>query len=126
LRPSHVCFICGTLPTGTLIVCISNFFPPKENHNEGRLRFDDDHDHICYRFAQVQIFGGKSNVFKSLHRLDYERFVFFLSFLLHRTFTSGYLCTIALILFIHVGFLEYLSFKQFKLIVKIESEVTIP
>jgi hypothetical protein len=36
---------------------------------------------------------------------------------------------IALILFIHVGFLEYLSFKQFKLIVKmtrIESEVTIP
>jgi hypothetical protein len=51
---------------------------------------------------------------------------FFLSFLLHRTFTSGYLCTIALILFIHVGFLEYLSFKQFKLIVKIESEVTIP
>jgi hypothetical protein len=43
--------------------------------------------------------------------------------------TSGYLCTIALILFIHVGFLEYLSFKQFKLIVKmtrIESGVTIP
>jgi hypothetical protein len=28
------------------------------------------------------------------------------------------LSTIALILFIHVGFLEYLSFKQFKLIVK--------
>jgi hypothetical protein len=39
------------------------------------------------------------------------------------------ICTIALILFIHVGFLEYLSFKQFKLIVKmtrIESGVTIP
>jgi hypothetical protein len=37
--------------------------------------------------------------------------------------------TIALILFIHVGFLEYMSFKQFKLIVKmtrIESGVTIP
>jgi hypothetical protein len=36
---------------------------------------------------------------------------------------------IAVILFIHVGFLEYLSFKQFKLIVKmtrIESVVTIP
>jgi hypothetical protein len=52
-----------------------------------------------------------------------------LSFLLHRTFTSRYLCTIALILFIHVGFLEYLSCKQFKLIVKmtrIESGVTIP
>jgi preprotein translocase subunit SecE len=52
-----------------------------------------------------------------------------LSFLLHRTFTSGYLCTIALILFIHFGFLEYLSFKQFKLIVemtRIESGVTIP
>jgi hypothetical protein len=35
----------------------------------------------------------------------------------------------ALILFIHVGFLEYLSFKQFKLIVKltrIESGITIP
>jgi hypothetical protein len=41
-------------------------FPPKENHNVGLLRFYDDHDHICYRFAQVQIFGGKSNVFKSL------------------------------------------------------------
>jgi hypothetical protein len=53
----------------------------------------------------------------------------YFSFLLHRTFTSGYLCTIALILFIHVRFLEYLSFKQFKLIVKmtrIESGVTIP
>jgi hypothetical protein len=52
-----------------------------------------------------------------------------LSFLLHRTFTSGYLCTIALILFIHVEFLEYLSFKQFKLIVemtRIESGVRIP
>jgi hypothetical protein len=38
------------------------------------------------------------------------------------------LCTTALILFIHVRFLEYLSFKQFKLIVKmtrIESGVTI-
>jgi hypothetical protein len=44
-------------------------FPPKENHNVGLLRFDDDHDHICYRFAQVQIFGGKSNVFKSLQHL---------------------------------------------------------
>jgi hypothetical protein len=51
-------------------------FPPKENHNVGLLRFDDDHDHICYRFAQVQIFGGRSNVFKSLQYLqkmcDYE------------------------------------------------------
>jgi hypothetical protein len=39
------------------------------------------------------------------------------------------ICMIALILFIHVEFLEYLSFKQFKLIVKmtrIESGVTIP
>jgi hypothetical protein len=42
------------------------FFPPKENQNVGLLRFDDDHDHIRYRFAQVQMFGGKSNVFKSL------------------------------------------------------------
>jgi hypothetical protein len=58
------CFISiDTLPTGTLIVCIPKLFPPKENHNVGLLRFDDDHDHICYRFAQVQIFGGKSNVF---------------------------------------------------------------
>jgi hypothetical protein len=30
---------------------------------------------------------------------------------------SGRNCTTALILFIHIGFLEYLSFKQFKLIV---------
>jgi hypothetical protein len=36
-------------------------FPPKEKHNVGLLRFDDDHDHICYRFAQVRIFGEKSN-----------------------------------------------------------------
>jgi hypothetical protein len=26
LHPSHVCFIRGTLPTGTLIVCIPNLF----------------------------------------------------------------------------------------------------
>jgi hypothetical protein len=71
------------------------------------------------------------------YRLDYERYFLggksklniTLSFILHRTFTSGYLCTIVLILFIHVGFVEYLSFKQFKLIVKmtrIERGVTIP
>jgi hypothetical protein len=50
-------------------------------------------------------------------------------FWVYLRFTSGYLCTIALILFIHVGFLEYLSFKQLKLIVKmtrIESGVTVP
>jgi hypothetical protein len=44
-------------------------------------------------------------------------------------YMKSIICTIALILFIHVGFLEYLSFKQFKLIVKmtrIESGVTIP
>jgi hypothetical protein len=41
-------------------------FPPKENHNVELLQFDDNHDHICYRFAQVRIFGRKSNVFKSL------------------------------------------------------------
>jgi hypothetical protein len=34
-------------------------FPPKEKHNVGLLRFDDYHDHICYRFAQVRIFVGK-------------------------------------------------------------------
>jgi hypothetical protein len=41
-------------------------FSAKRKHNVGLLRFDDDHDHICYRFAQVRIFGGKSNVFRSL------------------------------------------------------------
>jgi hypothetical protein len=66
LRPSHVGFICGTLPSGTLTICIPNLFPQKEKHNVGLLRFDDDHDHIYYRFAQVRIFGGKSNVFRSL------------------------------------------------------------
>jgi hypothetical protein len=66
LRPSHVCFIFGTLPTGTLTVCIPKLFPPKEKYSVGLLRFDDDHDHICYRFAQVRIFAGKSNVFRSL------------------------------------------------------------
>jgi hypothetical protein len=30
LRPSpHVCFICGTRPTGTLIVCIPTLFRQK-------------------------------------------------------------------------------------------------
>jgi hypothetical protein len=51
-----------------------------------------------------------------------------LSFLLHTTFTSGYLYTTALILFIRVGFLECLTFEQFKLIVKmtrIESGVAV-
>jgi hypothetical protein len=51
-----------------------------------------------------------------------------LPFQLHRTFTFGYLCTTALILFIHVGFLEYLCFKKFKLVVKmtrIESGVRV-
>jgi hypothetical protein len=44
-------------------------FPSKEKHNVGLLRFDDDDKcgrDICYRFAQVRIFGGKSNVFRSL------------------------------------------------------------
>jgi hypothetical protein len=73
------------------------------------------------------------------YRLHYERYflggkfqnskLFCHFYYIHRTFTSGYLCTIALTLFIHVEFLEYLSFKQFKLIVemtRIESGVTIP
>jgi hypothetical protein len=72
-------------------------------------------------------------------RLDYERYflggkfqnskLFCHFYYIHRTFTSGDLCTIDLILFIYVGFLEYLSLKQFTLIVKmtrIESGVTIP
>jgi hypothetical protein len=59
------------------------FFPPKENHNVGLLRFDDDHDHICYRFAQVQIFGGKSNVFKSLQcGLDHTAFYLILFYII--------------------------------------------
>jgi hypothetical protein len=38
LRPSHVCFIYGTLPTGTLIVCIPNLFRQKKNkHNVGPM-----------------------------------------------------------------------------------------
>jgi hypothetical protein len=37
----------------------------------------------------------------------------------HTTFTLGYLYPTALILFIHVGFLEYLRFKQFKFIGRI-------
>jgi hypothetical protein len=53
-------------PSSFAFRTFSFFFPPKERHNVGLLRFDDDHDHICYRFAQVQIFVGKSNVFKSL------------------------------------------------------------
>jgi hypothetical protein len=72
--------ICGTLPTGTLTVCIPNLFPPKEKHNVGLLRLDDDHDHLCYRFAQVRIFGGKSNVFKSLQTMTFWPFCAFIWF----------------------------------------------
>jgi hypothetical protein len=59
------------------------------------------------------------------YRLDYDWYFLggkfqnsklFCHFLLHRMFTS---CTTALILFIQVGFLEYLNFKQFKLIGRI-------
>jgi hypothetical protein len=50
-------------------------FPPKEKHNVGLLRFDDDHDHICYRFAQVRIFGGKSNIITSLQYFSKNRFL---------------------------------------------------
>jgi hypothetical protein len=49
------------------------FFRQKKDNVE-LLRFDDDHDHICYRFAQVRIFGGKSNVFRSL-----QQFLFYLN-----------------------------------------------
>jgi hypothetical protein len=65
LRPSHVFYLRHSSNWNPHRLH-SEPFPPKENHNVGLLRFDDDHDHICYRFAQVQIFGGKSNVFKSL------------------------------------------------------------
>jgi hypothetical protein len=45
---------------------------------------------------------------------------FVVFYYLYRTFTSGYLCCMtALILFTHVGFLEYLSFKQFKFLGRI-------
>jgi hypothetical protein len=39
----------------------------------------------------------------------FQNWKLFCNFLLHRQ-TSGYLCTTALILFKHVGFLEYPSF----------------
>jgi hypothetical protein len=61
------------------------FFPPKERHNVGLLRFDDDHDHICYRFAQVRIFGGKSNEFKSLQFVSRKRKNFYKKFFLSMT-----------------------------------------
>jgi hypothetical protein len=72
------------------------------------------------------------------YRLDYERYFLggkfqnsklYSHFYYTERLPQVYLRTIALILFIHVEFLEYLSFKQFKLIVKmtrIESGVTIP
>jgi hypothetical protein len=69
------------------------------------------------------------------YRLDYERYFLGGKFQNSKLFCHFYYTerlpqvTIALILFIHVGFLEYLSFKQFKLIVKmtrIKSGVTIP
>jgi hypothetical protein len=35
------------------------FFPPKERHNVGLLRFDDDHDHICYRLRRFKYLAEK-------------------------------------------------------------------
>jgi hypothetical protein len=37
------------------------FFPPKERHNVGLLRFDDDddHDHICYRLRRFKYLSEK-------------------------------------------------------------------
>jgi hypothetical protein len=73
-RPSHVCFICGTLPTGTLIVCIPNLFffsaKRKTQRRAPPIRWRS-RPHLL-PFAQVQIFGGKSNVFKSL---QYNRYL---------------------------------------------------
>jgi hypothetical protein len=60
LRPSHVFYLRHSSNWNPHRLH-SEPFPPKEKHNVGLLRFDDNHDHICYRFAQVQIFGGKSN-----------------------------------------------------------------
>jgi hypothetical protein len=53
--PSRVDILC--FPTGTVTVCLPKLFPPKEKHNVGLLRFDDDHDHIGYRFAQVRMYS---------------------------------------------------------------------
>jgi hypothetical protein len=36
-----------------------SFFPPKERHNVGLLRFDDDHDHICYRLRRFKYLAEK-------------------------------------------------------------------
>jgi hypothetical protein len=48
---------------------------------------------------------------------------YFVIFYYTERYLSGYLSTTALILFIYVGFLEYLSFKQFKLIVRINNNM---
>jgi hypothetical protein len=45
-----------------------SFFPPKERHNVGLLRFDDDHDHICYRLRRFKYLAEKvmsSNHYKA-------------------------------------------------------------
>jgi hypothetical protein len=41
-----------------------SFFPPKERHNVGLLRFDDDHDHICYRLRRFKYLAEKKNHYK--------------------------------------------------------------
>jgi hypothetical protein len=41
-------------------------FPPKENQNVGPLRFDDDHDHICFSLRRFEYLAERSNVFRSL------------------------------------------------------------
>jgi hypothetical protein len=46
-------------------------FPPKENHNVGPLRFDDDHDHICFSLRRFEYLAKRSNVFRSLQSYCY-------------------------------------------------------
>jgi hypothetical protein len=36
--------------------------PPKEKHNVGPLRIDDDHDHICFSLRRFDYLAERSNV----------------------------------------------------------------
>jgi hypothetical protein len=59
------------------------FFRQKKDHNVGLLRFDDDHDHICYRLRRFKYLAEKvmsSNHYKLFKmvkkRLKLEEMIF--------------------------------------------------
>jgi hypothetical protein len=75
LRPPHVCFILRHSSNWNPHRLHPEPFPPKENHNVGPLRFNDDHDHICFSLRRFEYLAERSNVGRSLQHETFFTFV---------------------------------------------------